>query len=184
MRYTESRLARAAMPLLEDIDKDTVDFSPNYDESKHEPVVLPARFPNLLVNGAGGIAVGMATNMPPHNLGEVIDGCIAFIKDPAISTEQLIEIIPGPDFPTGGTILGRAGVRSAYDRPRLHHHEGQIGDRGDPQGTRGDRVHRDPLSGEQGFAHREDRRAVRDKKIEGISIFATSRTATARSSSN
>ena len=118
MRYTESRLARAAMPLLEDIDKDTVDFSPNYDESKHEPVVLPARFPNLLVNGAGGIAVGMATNMPPHNLGEVIDGCIAFIKDPAISTEQLIEIIPGPDFPTGGTILGRAGVRSAYTTGR------------------------------------------------------------------
>nr|WP_281413496.1 DNA gyrase subunit A [Microvirga antarctica] len=114
MRYTESRLTRAAMPLLEDIDKDTVDFSPNYDESKYEPVVLPARFPNLLVNGAGGIAVGMATNMPPHNLGEVIDGCLAFIDDPDISTEQLIQIIPGPDFPTGAMILGRAGARSAY----------------------------------------------------------------------
>lgn len=114
MRYTESRLTRAAMPLLEDIDKDTVDFSPNYDESKYEPVVLPARFPNLLVNGAGGIAVGMATNMPPHNLGEVIDGCLAYIDDPDVSTEQLIEIIPGPDFPTGAMILGRSGARSAY----------------------------------------------------------------------
>src|SRR3954451_13093532 len=118
MRYTESRLTRAAMPLLEDIDKETVDFTPNYDESKHEPSVLPARFPNLLVNGAGGIAVGMATNMPPHNLGEVIDGCIAYIDDPEISTEQLIEIIPGPDFPTAGMILGRAGIHSAYTTGR------------------------------------------------------------------
>jgi DNA gyrase subunit A len=118
MRYTESRLTRAAMPLLEDIDKDTVDFNPNYDESKYEPAVLPARFPNLLVNGAGGIAVGMATNMPPHNLGEVIDGCLAFIENPDISAEELIEIIPGPDFPTGAMILGRAGVRSAYTTGR------------------------------------------------------------------
>ncbi|TGD95985.1 DNA gyrase subunit A [Methylobacterium nonmethylotrophicum] len=114
MRYTESRLAKPAMALLEDIDKDTVDFNPNYDESKDEPAVLPARFPNLLVNGAGGIAVGMATNIPPHNLGEVIDGCIALIDDPAITIEGLNEIIPGPDFPTGGTILGRSGTRSAY----------------------------------------------------------------------
>jgi DNA gyrase subunit A len=118
MRYTESRLAKAAMPLLDDIDKDTVDFTPNYDESKYEPSVLPARFPNLLVNGAGGIAVGMATNMPPHNLGEVINGCLAFIENPAISAEELIEIIPGPDFPTGALILGRAGVRSAYTTGR------------------------------------------------------------------
>ena len=118
MRYTESRLSKAAVPLLDDIDKDTVDFTPNYDESKHEPTVLPARYPNLLVNGAGGIAVGMATNMPPHNLGEVIDGCLAYIDDPDISTEQLIEIIPGPDFPTGAMILGRAGVRSAYTTGR------------------------------------------------------------------
>ncbi|MCB8821150.1 DNA gyrase subunit A [Microvirga rosea] len=118
MRYTESRLSRAAMPLLDDIDKDTVDFTPNYDESKHEPAVLPARYPNLLVNGAGGIAVGMATNMPPHNLGEVIDGCMAYIDDPDISAERLIEIIPGPDFPTGGLILGRSGVRSAYTTGR------------------------------------------------------------------
>jgi DNA gyrase subunit A len=118
MRYTESRLAKAAMPLLDDIDKDTVDFTPNYDESKDEPSVLPARFPNLLVNGAGGIAVGMATNMPPHNLGEVIDGCLAFIDNPGISAEELIEIIPGPDFPTGALILGRSGARSAYTTGR------------------------------------------------------------------
>ncbi|HZB63287.1 MAG TPA: DNA gyrase subunit A, partial [Microvirga sp.] len=118
MRYTESRLTRAAMPLLEDIDKDTVDFNPNYDESKYEPAVLPARFPNLLVNGAGGIAVGMATNMPPHNLGEVIDGCLAYMENPGISAEELIEIIPGPDFPTGAMILGRAGARSAYTTGR------------------------------------------------------------------
>jgi DNA gyrase subunit A len=114
MRYTESRLAKPAMALLEDIDKNTVDFTPNYDESKDEPAVLPARFPNLLVNGAGGIAVGMATNIPPHNLGEVIDGCIALIDDPALTVEGLNEIIPGPDFPTGAAILGRAGTRSAY----------------------------------------------------------------------
>lgn len=118
MRYTESRLAKAAMPLLDDIDKDTVDFTPNYDESKDEPSVLPARFPNLLVNGAGGIAVGMATNMPPHNLGEVIDGCLALIDNSAISAEELIEIIPGPDFPTGALILGRSGARSAYTTGR------------------------------------------------------------------
>ncbi|WP_442931631.1 DNA gyrase subunit A [Microvirga sp. CF3062] len=118
MRYTESRLAKAAMPLLDDIDKDTVDFTPNYDESKDEPAVLPARYPNLLVNGAGGIAVGMATNMPPHNLGEVIDGCLAFMENPDVSAEELIEIIPGPDFPTGAMILGRAGARSAYTTGR------------------------------------------------------------------
>jgi len=118
MRYTESRLAKAAMPLLDDIDKDTVDFTPNYDESKDEPAVLPARYPNLLVNGAGGIAVGMATNMPPHNLGEVIDGCLAYIDNPNISAEELIEIIPGPDFPTGALILGRSGARSAYTTGR------------------------------------------------------------------
>lgn len=114
MRYTESRLAKAASPLLEDIDRDTVDFSPNYDGSQSEPTVLPARFPNVLVNGAGGIAVGMATNMPPHNLGEVIDGCVAYIENTTISIEELNELIPGPDFPTGGSILGRAGIRSMY----------------------------------------------------------------------
>ncbi len=119
MRYTESRLTRVASDgLLEDIDKDTVDFQPNYDETSKEPVVLPARFPNLLVNGAGGIAVGMATNIPPHNLGEVIDACCAFVDNPAISIDELIEIVPGPDFPTGGVILGRAGIREAYHRGR------------------------------------------------------------------
>src|SRR5216684_7273411 len=114
MRYTECRLARPAMELLEDIDKDTVAFQPNYDGNEQEPVVLPARFPNLLVNGAGGIAVGMATNIPPHNLGEVIDACVALIENPGLGIDELIEIIPGPDFPTGGIILGRAGIRAAY----------------------------------------------------------------------
>ena len=118
MRYTEVRLAKPAMSIVTDLDEDTVDFQPNYDGSEHEPVVLPARFPNLLVNGAGGIAVGMATNIPPHNLGEVIDASLAYIADPAISIDQLIEIVPGPDFPTGGTILGRGGVRNAYQLGR------------------------------------------------------------------
>src|SRR5215467_1587817 len=114
MRYTEVRLERVAGTLVEDIDKDTVDFQPNYDGMEREPVVLPARFPNLLVNGAGGIAVGMATNIPPHNLGEVVDACTALIDDPALSIDDLIAIIPGPDFPTGGIILGRQGIRAAY----------------------------------------------------------------------
>ncbi len=117
-RYTEARLARPAMALLEDIDKDTVDFVDNYDGSRQEPSVLPARFPNLLVNGAGGIAVGMATNIPPHNLGEVIDGCLAFIDNPMITSEELIEYIPGPDFPTAPLILGSAGSRAAYTTGR------------------------------------------------------------------
>ncbi|MGB0087302.1 MAG: DNA gyrase subunit A [Rhodomicrobiaceae bacterium] len=118
MRYTEVRLEKVASALLDDLDKDTVDFQDNYDNSEREPVVLPARFPNLLVNGAGGIAVGMATNIPPHNLGEVIDACIAYLDNPAITIEELIEIVPGPDFPTGGLILGRSGIRSAYHKGR------------------------------------------------------------------
>jgi DNA gyrase subunit A len=113
MRYTESRMAKVAHALLDDIDKDTVEFQSNYDNSEREPTVLPARFPNLLVNGSGGIAVGMATNMAPHNLGEVIDACIAVIENPAIGIDDLIDIIPGPDFPTGGLILGRVGIKSA-----------------------------------------------------------------------
>jgi len=117
-RYTEARLAKPAMPLLEDIDQDTVDFVDNYDGSRQEPSVLPARYPNLLVNGAGGIAVGMATNIPPHNLGEVIDGCLAFIDNPGITSEELIEYIPGPDFPTAPLILGSAGSRAAYTTGR------------------------------------------------------------------
>jgi DNA gyrase subunit A len=114
MRYTEARLAKSAEALLEDIDKDTVEFRPNYDESTVEPVVLPARIPNLLVNGAGGIAVGMATNIPPHNLNEVVDACLAFVANPDLTTEDLMQYIQGPDFPTGGQILGKVGIRSAY----------------------------------------------------------------------
>ncbi|HEX2365544.1 MAG TPA: DNA gyrase subunit A [Bradyrhizobium sp.] len=113
-RYTEARLTRSALAILADIDKDTVDFQPNYDNSEKEPSVLPAKFPNLLVNGAGGIAVGMATNIPPHNLGEVTDACVALIDNPALTIDELINIIPGPDFPTGGIILGRQGIRAAY----------------------------------------------------------------------
>ena len=118
MRYTESRLARVANSLLDDLDKDTVDFQPNYDGSESEPSVLPARFPNLLVNGAGGIAVGMATNVPPHNLGEVIDACLAWTHNPMISLDELMQIVPGPDFPTGAMVLGRSGVRQAYEGGR------------------------------------------------------------------
>ncbi len=118
MRYTESRMARSAHSLIEDIDKETVDFQSNYDDTMREPVVLPARFPNLLVNGAGGIAVGMATNIPPHNLGEVIDACCAYIDNPNLSFEELLAIVPAPDFPTGGVILGRSGARSAYSTGR------------------------------------------------------------------
>jgi DNA gyrase subunit A len=118
MRYTEARLARVAMTLLDDLDKDTVDFTPNYDASRSEPQVLPARFPNLLVNGAGGIAVGMATNIPPHNLGEVIAACKAYMDDPSITVEQLMEHIPAPDFPTAPLILGQAGARAAYQTGR------------------------------------------------------------------
>jgi len=117
-RYTEARLAMAASALLEDIDKDTVPFSPNYDNSTQEPNVLPARFPNLLVNGAGGIAVGMATNIPPHNLGEVIDACCAYIENPALTIEDLMHYIPGPDFPTGAMIVGKAGIHEAYHTGR------------------------------------------------------------------
>src|SRR6202051_5058903 len=113
-RYTEARLTRSAMEVLGDIDKDTVDFQANYDNSESEPSVLPAKFPNLLVNGAGGIAVGMATNIPPHNLGEVIDACVALIDNPALGIDDLMGIVPGPHFPPGGIILGRQGIRSAY----------------------------------------------------------------------
>ncbi|WP_299328515.1 DNA gyrase subunit A [Parasphingopyxis sp.] len=118
MRYTEARLNKVAMTLLDDLDKDTVDFIPNYDGSTEEPQVLPARFPNILVNGAGGIAVGMATNIPPHNLGEVLDACRAFIDNPAITNAELMEIVPAPDFPTAPLILGRSGARAAYETGR------------------------------------------------------------------
>ena len=114
MRYTEVRMDKPASFLLADIDKDTVDFQDNYDGKDKEPTVLPARFPNMLVNGAGGIAVGMATNIPPHNLGEVVEACLALIEEPDLSSEQLIQYVPGPDFPTGGLMLGRSGARKAY----------------------------------------------------------------------
>ena len=118
MRYTEARLATSAESLLDDIDKETVDFVDNYDETTKEPQVLPARFPNLLVNGAGGIAVGMATNIPPHNLREVVNACLAYVDNPGIQVDELMEHIPGPDFPTGGLILGEAGIKAAYHKGR------------------------------------------------------------------
>ncbi len=117
-RYTECRLAKVAMALLDDLDKDTVEFRPNYDDQLQEPSVLPAKFPNLLVNGAGGIAVGMATNIPPHNLGEVADACIAHLDNPEIGIDELAQIVPGPDFPTGAMILGRQGILAAYHKGR------------------------------------------------------------------
>ena len=118
MRYTEARLARIATEMLRDLDMDTVDFVANYDGSRREPLVLPSRFPNLLVNGSSGIAVGMATNIPPHNLREVIDATIAYIEDPDIDTPGLMQHIKGPDFPTGGIILGHAGIKDAYETGR------------------------------------------------------------------
>src|SRR5882672_6686397 len=169
-RYTEARLTKSAMELLEDIDKDTVDFQPNYDGNEREPVVLPARFPNLLVNGAGGIAVGMATNIPPHNLGEVIDACVALIDDPALGIDDLINIIPGPDFPTGGIILGRQGIRSAY-----HLGRGSIVMRGKVsiEPARKDReaiiISEIPYQVNKATMVERIAELVRDKKIEGIS---------------
>ena len=172
MRYTEVRLERVAGSLVEDLDKDTVDFQANYDNSEREPVVLPARFPNLLANGAGGIAVGMATNIPPHNLGEVIDACVALIDNPALSIEDLIGIIPGPDFPTGGIILGRQGIRSAY-----HLGRGSIMMRGkvEFETLRGEReaIVISEIPYQVNKAHLVERigELVRDKKLEGISAL-------------
>jgi DNA gyrase subunit A len=171
-RYTECRLDPAAMELLHDIDQDTVDFQANYDNSEHEPLVLPARFPNLLVNGAGGIAVGMATNIPPHNLGEVIDACVALIDNPELSIEDLIAIVPGPDFPTGGIILGRQGIRSAY-----HLGRGSIVMRGKVgfETLRGEReaiiVSEIPYQMNKAMLVERIGELVRDKKIEGISAL-------------
>ncbi|RYX94949.1 MAG: DNA gyrase subunit A [Bradyrhizobiaceae bacterium] len=170
MRYTESRLTKIAQSLLDDIDKDTVDYQDNYDSSEREPKVLPAKFPNLLVNGGGGIAVGMATNIPPHNLGEVIDACIALIDDPSLTIEDLNKIIPGPDFPTGGIILGRAGIRSAYNTGR-----GSIVMRGKVaiEPARKDReaiiISEIPFQVNKATMVERIAELVRDKKIEGIS---------------
>ena len=170
MRYTEARLTKAAMSLLDDIDKDTVDFGPNYDGSRQEPLVLPARFPNLLVNGAGGIAVGMATNIPPHNLGEVISACLAYLENPAITIDELIQIIPGPDFPTGGMILGQGGARSAYNTGRgsimmRSRHEIEVG-RNDRQSIVLTSI---PYQvGKSGLVEKIAE-AAKDKRIEGVS---------------
>ena len=170
MRYTEARLARVAETLLADIDKDTVDFQPNYDETSQEPTVLPAAFPNLLANGAGGIAVGMATNIPPHNLGELIDGCCALIDNPALTVQQVMECIPGPDFPTGATILGRNGIRAAYElgrgslimRARTRIEEGR-------GGRESIIVSEIPYQENKARLHERIAEVVRDKKVEGVS---------------
>jgi DNA gyrase subunit A len=170
MRYTESRLTKVAHELLEDIDKDTVDFQDNYDGTDNEPRVLPARFPNLLVNGSGGIAVGMATNIPPHNLAEVCNGAIALIDNPAIDLPDLMEIVPGPDFPTGGIILGRSGIYNAYSTGR-----GSIMMRGKVhfEEIRGDReaiiITEVPYQVNKATMIEKMAELVRDKRIEGIS---------------
>ena len=169
-RYTECRLAKSAVPLLDDLDKDTVDFQFNYSNEFREPTVLPAKYPNLLVNGAGGIAVGMATNMAPHNLGEVIDATIATIDNPAISIDDLIERMPGPDFPTGGIILGRLGVKAAF-----HTGRGSVVLRGrvEVEEIRKDRealiVTEIPYQVNKSLMIERIAEMVRDKKIEGIS---------------
>jgi DNA gyrase subunit A len=170
MRYTEVRMAKAAHALINDIDKDTVDFQDNYDGSEKEPKVLPAELPNLLVNGAAGIAVGMATNVPPHNLGEIIDACIALIDNPAITLDELIELVPGPDFPTGGLIIGRAGARSA-----MHTGRGSITVRGRVEIEEGKRdrlaiiITEIPYQVNKTTMIERIAELVRDKKIEGIS---------------
>ncbi|MBC8339308.1 MAG: DNA gyrase subunit A [Alphaproteobacteria bacterium] len=170
MRYTEARMAKSAHALLEDIDKETVDFRPNYDETVSEPIVLPAGFPNLLVNGAGGIAVGMATNIPPHNLGEVIDACCAYIEDPDITIQQILEnYVQGPDFPTGGLIMGRTGITQAF-----HTGRGSVIMRGKTsfeevrKGRQAIIVHEVPYQVNKARMVEIIAECVRDKKIEGI----------------
>ncbi|MFD1702121.1 DNA gyrase subunit A [Methylopila henanensis] len=170
MRYTEIRLAKPAMALLGDIDEDTVDFQDNYDGSEKEPTVLPAKFPNLLVNGAGGIAVGMATNIPPHNLGEVVDACVALIAEPDLDLEALLAIVPGPDFPTAARILGRSGIRSAYATGR-----GSVVMRAkvDVEEIRKDRealiVSELPYQVNKATLVEKIAELVRDKRVEGVS---------------
>jgi len=171
MRYTEIRMARIAHELLADLDKETVDFGPNYDGSEHEPLVLPARFPNLLVNGSSGIAVGMATNIPPHNLSEVVDACLALLKEPELDIEQLIAIIPAPDFPTAGFIYGTAGIKEGYRtgrgrvimRARCHFED--IG-KGERQAIIIDEL---PYQVNKANLLMKIGEMVREKKIEGIS---------------
>jgi DNA gyrase subunit A len=170
MRYTESRMTKAAMAILADLDKDTVDFKDNYDGSESEPVVLPSRIPNLLVNGAGGIAVGMATNIPPHNLGEVVDACLALIDNPEIGLDELLDIVPGPDFPTGGQIIGRTGARSALMTGR-----GSVIMRGvaTVEEIRKDReaivIHSIPYQVNKAALVERIAELVREKRVEGVS---------------
>jgi DNA gyrase subunit A len=170
MRYTEARMAAVSEMLLADIDKDTVEFQPNYDERESEPTVLPAAFPNLLANGAGGIAVGMATNIPPHNLGELIDACCALIENPELTVPQVMEYVPGPDFPTGGIILGRNGIRAGYElgrgslimRAKTRVEESR-------SGRESIIVSEIPYQENKARLHERIAEVVRDKKVEGIS---------------
>src|SRR4051794_18557001 len=171
MRYTEARLSRIAVDLLADLDKETVDFVPNYDDSEQEPSVLPAKYPQLLVNGSGGIAVGMATNIPPHNLGEIIDATIAIIKNREVTIDELMAIVPGPDFPTGGFIYGRTGIEQAYRTGR-----GSITMRGRinvEKTHKGDReqlvITEIPYQVNKARLVAKIAECVRDKRIEGIS---------------
>src|SRR4051794_24563637 len=171
MRYTEIRMSRIAHELLADLDKETVDFGPNYDGSEKEPLILPAKIPNLLINGSSGIAVGMATNIPPHNLNEVVDACLAVLKNPGISVDELIEIIPAPDFPTAGIIYGISGVREGYRTGRgrvvmrAKTHFEDIG-KGDRQAIIVDEL---PYQVNKKTLLERIAELVGDKKIEGIS---------------
>ena len=155
MRYTECRMDRLAEEMLADLDKDTVDFRPNYDEKEQEPVVLPSRLPNLLMNGSSGIAVGMATNIPPHNLGELVDGITYYVDNPDCTIDELMQFIKGPDFPTGGVICGERGIEAMYKLGVVAHGARQGRDRR-VQEQRGDHHHRDFLHGEQGGDDRAD----------------------------
>lgn len=173
MRYTEARMSKIAMELVRDINKDTIDFQDNYDGSEKEPVVLPARFPNLLVNGASGIAVGMATNIPPHHLGEVIDGLLALSRNPDISVSELMEIIPGPDFPTAGIILGKEGIRKAYETGRgsiILQAKAEIIE--NESGTKTIIVSELPYQVNKARLIEKIAELVREKKIEGITHLA------------
>jgi DNA gyrase subunit A len=169
MRYTEARLASVAETLLADIDKETVEFQPNYDEREQEPTVLPAAFPNLLVNGAGGIAVGMATNIAPHNLGELIDACCALILDPSLTVQQIMEYVPGPDFPTGAAILGRSGIRAAYELGRgslIMRAKTRVEE--NRSGRESIIISEVPYQENKARLHERIAEVVRDKKVEGV----------------
>ena len=165
MRYTEARLAKITEDILADLEKDTVDFIPNFDQTREEPVVLPSRIPNLLVNGASGIAVGMATNIPPHNLREIVDAAILLIEKPDTTLKEVMKIVPGPDFPTGAYIAGREGIEAAYkDGPRQLHDARESGDRRSRQGSRKHRHHRNSLSSKQSAPDRAHRRPGAEQK--------------------